>query len=218
LVLPWMDMFYSRDNWVEVEESLSAGIEPVPLFEYVYHSSIVFYGADELGVLSSTQQYNRLSFARILTWGQIPNVNETEPGAANADTATFQFVRKIAQFRAGIGKPYLVGGSMLPPLPITSPTTMANWTPSAGGTASALFPSVQHSEWTAADGSVGIVLTNISDEGLTARVPLSFQALGLADSQAYTVELFDSMANRSVGFGLSPGTPFQFRWRHSISC
>jgi hypothetical protein len=208
LVLPWMDMFYSRDNWVEVEESLPAGVEPVPLFEYVYHPWIVFYGADELGLQSSTAQYSRLSFARILTWGQIPNVNQTEPGAPNTDTATFQFLRKIAQIRAGIGNPYLVGGSMLPPLPIASPTTAVNWTPSAGGTASALFPAVQHSEWTAADGSVGIVLTNISNESLIAQVPLSLQALGLPDSQSYTAELFDNAAIRSVRIGVSSGEAF----------
>jgi hypothetical protein len=210
--LPWMDVHTSRDNWIEVGEATPLSTEPIPLFQYVYHPWIISLGHNSLGVpMDTTTGYHRLSFARTLVWGQMPSENNSSPSnTPNADPRTFQFIRDIARARTGFARSFLVDGSMLPPLAITSPNVSVTWSSSSGGGAgSGSFPAIQHSEWQAPDGAVGIVLTNISDQTLSVTVPIQRQRLKLDASLSYIVQLTDGASITTLPNGLSADSSFQ---------
>jgi hypothetical protein len=60
----------------------------VPLFEYVYHESMLFFGKMPSGFFWTADgaSYPRLCIARMLTWGQIPDYQYRIPfGAPGGD-------------------------------------------------------------------------------------------------------------------------------------
>jgi uncharacterized protein (TIGR03437 family) len=102
------------------------------------------------------------------------------------------YIKTVTTARQGFAKPYLVYGQMLPPPAITSPMFTISWSFTGLGSGSANFPAIQHSAWQAPQGSVGIVLTNISSQAISVSVPISFSRLGLSRDISYTVSLADA--------------------------
>jgi hypothetical protein len=195
--IPYIDMHHSRDNWFELVDSseLAVGAQPMPLFEYVYHPWILTRG--EYALDSNTtfglSDYQKLAIARTLTWGQEHNYSWNQPyNSPNLDMQALAYIRTVTAARQGFAKPYLVYGQMLPPLAIGSPMSTISWSFSGDGSGTGSFPAIQHSEWRAVDGSVGIVLTNISAQALNVSVPISFSKLGLTSNVSYTVSLIGS--------------------------
>jgi hypothetical protein len=102
------------------------------------------------------------------------------------------YIKTATAARQGFAKPYLAYGQMLPPPAITSPMLTISWSFTGHGSGSAKFPAIQHSAWRAPEGSVGIVLTNISSQTISVSVPISFSRLGLSPNISYTVSLLDA--------------------------
>jgi hypothetical protein len=80
---------------------------------------------------------------------------------------------------------------MLPFLSIQSPLVDVRWRLTTGEPGAASFSAVQHSAWRASDGTVGVVVTNISDDSVHLRIPIQLKALGLSSNVRYTVRLLD---------------------------
>jgi hypothetical protein len=207
LFLPWLDMVHSRDNWFEVTDPGQAalGADPIPLFEYVYHPWIAFLGEHNLGFPGDdTAAYHRLALARMLTWGQIADYNPWIPiNSPQADAAAYAFLREIVAARSGFARSFLVGGSMLPPPAVDSPVVQVRWRLTSGQSDEAAFPAIQHSAWRAADGTVGIVMTNISNAAVRAPVSIRLQDLGLGSTGPYTVRIVSGAQSTTVAADVS---------------
>jgi len=166
-----------------VDASELANQEQVPLFQYVYHDSILF--EDVFGP-SLDGSYFRLTLARDLTWGQMPKwpINDA-PG-----TPAQSYLQAAIALRTTYGKKFLVDGIMLPPPQISVPTTLVSWTQTwaVNAPGSGQYPSIQESAWRAADGTVGIVLTNIATGNVNFQLPISYSRLHLPPGAAYTVQ------------------------------
>jgi uncharacterized protein (TIGR03437 family) len=167
--------------------------EPVPLFQYVYHDSILF--ADWFGPPVVDGSYFRLALARDLTWGQMPQY-AIDRFPSSLDAAAQTYLQAAITARTTYAKKFLVDGIMLPPPQLSVPTTPATWavysysqnntqttTPVTGQ-----YPSIQESAWRASDGSIGIVLTNIAPNSVTFSLPISYSRLGPPSGAAYTVQ------------------------------
>lgn len=179
----------------QYEEGTQANYkEPVPLFQYVYHDSILF--KDFFGPPNLDGSYFRLVLARDLTWGQIPdyqiNVGYTPALESMAET----YLKGAISARTTYAKKFLVDGVMLPAPQLSVPLTQVSWMSSQ--TETGQFPSIQESAWRASDGSVGIVMTNISSGGVTFSLPISYSRLGLPPGAAYSVQ-YTGGASRSAG-------------------
>jgi uncharacterized protein (TIGR03437 family) len=167
-----------------IDQTELANQEQVPLFQYVYHDSILF--KDVFAGPNLDGSYFRLTLARDLTWGQMPNwhINDT-PGAAAQS-----YLQAAITVRTTYGKKFLVDGIMLPPPQISVPTTPVSWTQTwtVNAPGSGQYPSVLQSAWRATDGTVGIILTNIAPSSVTFSLPISYSRLELPPGAAYTVQ------------------------------
>jgi uncharacterized protein (TIGR03437 family) len=208
--LPWLDMYHSRDNWFEVKDAdqQALGAEPVPLFEYLYHPLIVSLGQHNIGIPrdATLAAYHRLSLARILTWGQIADLNWPPP-ISSGDPRSSQFMSDIAKARTGFARKYLVDGSMLSPPAIQSSSVTLTWQVSPDK--SGQFPALQHSAWQASDGTTGIILTNISDQAETANIPITISRLKLSPGVTYSAEYTDGTTTTALSGGFTGNTSFQ---------
>ena len=179
IYLPYYSLHQGNIDQVEL-----ANQEQVPLFQYVYHDSILFRDVFAGSTLDGS--YFRLTLARDLTWGQMPNL----PIADNPGAAVQTYLQAAIAARTTYAKKFLVDGIMLPPPQISVPTTLVSWnhtwavnTPGTGQ-----YPSIQQSAWRAIDGSIGIVLVNISPGSVTFSLPISYSRLELPPGAAYTVQ------------------------------
>jgi uncharacterized protein (TIGR03437 family) len=176
--------------------------EPVPLFQYVYHDSILF--KDFFGPPVLDGSYFRLALARDLTWGQIPDYQIPVGYTPALEPMAEAYLKSDIAARTGYAKKFLVDGMMLPAPQLNVPTTpvtwVTNWTTNT--TATAQYPSVWDSAWSAADGAVGIVLTNIAPNNLTVSLPISYGRLQLPAGSAYTVQTTDGITTATLDSNL----------------
>jgi uncharacterized protein (TIGR03437 family) len=162
--------------------------EPVPLFQYVYHDSILF--DDFIGPPNLDGSFFRLALARDLIWGQIPDyqipVNYTPPLEPMAEA----YLKSDILARTTYAKKFLVDGVMLAAPQLTVPTTEVIWINFSQNNAQVAgqYPSILESAWRASDGSVGIIFTNIASNSVTFSLPIAYARLGLVSGAAYTVE------------------------------
>jgi uncharacterized protein (TIGR03437 family) len=179
IYLPYFSVHFGNIDQVEL-----ANQEQVPLFQYVYHDSILF--RDVFAESTLDDSYFRLTLARDLTWGQIPNW----PINVGSGAAVQTYLQAAIAARTTYAKKFLVDGIMLPSPQISVPTTLVSWnhtwTVNTPGTGQ--YPSIQQSAWRASDGSVGIVLVNISPGSVTFSLPISYSRLELPPGAAYTVQ------------------------------
>jgi uncharacterized protein (TIGR03437 family) len=158
--------------------------EPVPLFQYVYHDSILF--KDFFGPPALDGSFFRLALARDLTWGQIPDYQIPIGYTPALESMAEAYLKDAISARTTYAQKFLVDGVMLPAPQLSVPLTQV----SLGGNQNATgqYPSILESAWRAGDGSVGIVMTNISSAGVTFSLPISYGRLGLPPGAAYTVQ------------------------------
>jgi len=188
--LPYFSLHYgSAVNQIE-NQPVPAYQEPVPLFQYVYHDSLVF--ADFMSPPVLDGSLFRLALARDLTWGQLPTYGiNVYPDSLGQDAQAY--LRTAITVRTTYAKKYLADGVMLPAPEISSPLTPVTWIVWSENNRqqTAQYPSIQHSAWRASDGNVGIVLTNITPASVPISLPLTYSRLGLAGGAAYSVEVND---------------------------
>jgi hypothetical protein len=84
---------------------------------------------------------------------------------------------------------------MLPSPRVESPSFFLTTTFRESGAYSASYPAIQHSAWRAADGSIGIVLTNIGDQSIDMTLPIDFDRLGLSAGSRYAVRAINDRSD-----------------------
>ncbi|HLK31715.1 MAG TPA: DUF6259 domain-containing protein, partial [Terriglobales bacterium] len=181
--LPYFSLYWG--SGVDQLETNPASQEPVPLFQYVYHDSILFLGGG-LGGSVLDGSFFRLGVARGLTWGDYQIFRF--PGNLNA--AAQAYLQSAIAAQTTYARKFVVDGVMLPAPQLSAPTTPVTWitnfATNAQGTGQ--FPSIQEGAWRATDGTVGIILTNIAPSSVTFSLPISYSHLGLPPGAAYTVQ------------------------------
>jgi hypothetical protein len=196
--LPYFSLYYAGAPIDEFEVDFpDPNQEPVPLFQYVYHNSILF--ADFFSAPILDDSYFTLAIARDLTWGQFPNY-QMDPYQNPLEPEADAYLESEITARTTYAKKFLVDGIMLPALQISSPTTPVTWYRDATGTATTTrqFPSIQESAWRASDGSVGIILTNIAPNSVTFSLLIDYTRLKLPAGAPYTVQTTDGLSTAAL--------------------
>jgi hypothetical protein len=187
LFLPFQDVYHSRDNWAEFADPdfQNQSVSVVPLFNYVYSDRITLVGEHNFALWNplGASSYNRLGFARILTWGEIGSYNMQEDlYDPNVDRITLDYVKKIGYARSAYLHSFLVNSTMIKPEEIASPTILVRAETGQYFSVSAL----QYSAWKPNGAHcIGYVLTNIG----TSDIQIN-QAFEVPLSLPYNVYLF----------------------------
>ncbi|MBT3379722.1 MAG: hypothetical protein HN742_36475 [Lentisphaerae bacterium] len=201
-------------------------VTAIPLAHAVYHDRTIMYcswvGRHDLQEDNANGYVAK--FAQTLVWGVKPGWNQPTffTRFRNKEIA-IEFSRKrYAMYRAA--KPYLLYGDMLrPPAYTTSPHTMdLRWYRAwREHYYDITLPTVLRSLWRAPDGSVGLVLYNISAEDQTADVtiPNSSIPAGKPARMTYPDETPDALSvevgpkSIRVKAPLPPRSPALITWR-----
>ena len=173
----WNDQF---DALLLVNTPAGRGV-PIPMFPAVYSGRVITFGFQyiQAGDLERHMPF-RLKMARAFLFGaQVGWVGDNVLNEAHRAEA--EYLRALARCRSRAHK-FLSEGEMLAPLKVEGVTKAAvegaRWWGS-GETFKAEVPAVMGSAWRAQDGSVGIALTNISDQQQAAVLRLSPGRYGL---------------------------------------
>lgn len=197
--LPYLDLMLclqvSRDRY-----SAPDGWEPIPFFHAVYHPYTIFYGNyssltmppyDDLWPAATApkeplalldKKFSRqflLEQARAFTWGQQPTVANFLPEHLRSRAEEIAFALQLAKLRAQ-SLPYLLHGTMLPPLALKAPTVTADisrlsiYAGQKGGLTAFTkeIPLALSSVWQAPDGKTAVALVNLDEkiQALTLRL------------------------------------------------
>ncbi|CAN5792253.1 hypothetical protein BH20CHL3_BH20CHL3_03760 [soil metagenome] len=213
-------------------------VEKIPLFAYVYHEygPVRLDGWGKPSRESGALFY--WVAARVALWGGLFELNYEfsplealdgvgedaaehyhffQPWAYEIDHAKIDFVRQLGELRVGIANKYLVFGTMRRPLPIVVDEITLDWThfnrphrePFEPESGVYTVPEVFHSAWSAPDGSIGLFIANLHEQGeATLRIELPLFSLGDGSSSAVTVTTTQS-------FG--PPVQHQLTWMPSIT-
>ncbi|HQK77151.1 MAG TPA: DUF6259 domain-containing protein, partial [Candidatus Hydrogenedentes bacterium] len=197
--LPYLDLMLSLQ--VSMERYAQPGVwDPIPFFHAVYHGYAIFFGnyssltmppydelwpaefapENPLELLDTkfSQQF-RLEHARAFVWGQQPTIANFLPAHFEERPAELAYLTRLAKVRQqGLG--YLLHGTMLRPPDLGLPEEEIDISRLSiyAGQQDALkqyrkaCPRVMASAWQAADGSVAIVLANVTDEPQTLSLAL----------------------------------------------
>jgi len=186
----------------EIASQFAGYREPVPLFQYVYHDSILF--RDFIGPPLLDGSFFRLALARDLTTGQIPDYQIPVDYMPALESMADAYLKNDIAARTGYAKKFLIDGIMLPPPQLTMPATTVSWIDFQHNNAqrSGQYPSVFESAWRVSDGSIGIVLTNIAPNSLTFSLPITYARLQLLTGAAYTVQTTDGTTTATLDSNL----------------
>jgi hypothetical protein len=198
--LPHLDMMLSLQVSME-RYAAPRDWEPIPFFHAVYHDCAVLFGNyssltrppyDELWPAEFAprerlqlldQKFSRqfrLEQARALVWGQQPSLANFLPEHLTSRAQEMNFVMSLARLRRAAHK-FLHGGLFLrPPISESAVDTIPISRLSIyAGQQEAVqeyqkpVPRVLSSAWRATDGSLAIVLANISDEPVSLPIVLA---------------------------------------------
>lgn len=201
--LPYFAVFHSSDlDQYEETAQFAPYKELVPLFEYVYHDAVLF--DDFFGPPDLDGSRFRLALARDLTRGQIPDYQIPVGYTPALEPMAEAYLKSDIAARTDYAKKFLVDGIMLPAPQLTVPTTPVTWITNYTTNATALgqYASIWESAWRAADGSVGIVLTNIAPNNVTFSLPIAYSRLQLTSGAAYTVQTTDGTTTATLDSNL----------------
>lgn len=191
--LPYFAVHHgSAVDQFEDQFSTAPAQEPVPLFQYVYHNSILF--KDFFGPPNLDGSFFNLALARDLTWGQIPDYQVPVGYEPALEPSAEAYLKQAIAARTTYAEKFLVDGIMLPAPQLAVPATTVSWIDFSANntTVTGQYPSVQESAWLATDGSVGIVLTDIGSSSVTFSLPVSYSRLELLSGTTYTVKAVDA--------------------------
>ena len=197
--LPHLDMMLSLQVSME-RYAAPRDWEPLPFFQAVYHDCAVLFGnyssltrppyddlwpaesapRDRLQLLDRkfAQQF-RLEQARAFVWGQQPSLANFLPDHLNTRAEEMDFVIRLARLRRAAHK-YLHSGVFLRPpetgtgqetIPISRLSIYAGQQEAVQEYEKPVSQ-VLSSAWRAADGSIGVVFANISDQPISLHVAL----------------------------------------------
>ena len=204
--IPHLDLMLTLDVSHERFRQPGSPWEVIPLFQAVYHSSVVTYGnyaslvyppyderwpkdqepPERLTLLDRKfgQQF-LLDHARTFVWGQQPMVANFGVEQLTARAEEVDFVSRLAKTRLKTLK-YLHYGTWLQEPRLDVPRreieTMRKGIYIPLSTSTKAVPAALAGAWRAADGDVGIALASIDDSSLTINLPIDARAYGLAEN------------------------------------
>jgi len=191
LYIPYLDRFYSRGNAYELYPThwywQISGAQAIPMFQYVYREYISSWGHYVHGWSLSETAYSIKALAASLVWGEpleirLPTLNERMSLQISFNPIV-QFFKKAAVFRYTWGREFLVYGSMVKPLSISSPTiVIANphWHLSPYELNATVTPAVLHSAWRSRGGDVAFIFANILDENVSLHLYVNLSEYGFS--------------------------------------
>ena len=164
-----------------------AGGETIPLFGYVYGGYIGGYTAAYPECNRPEVLYWTRCLGKSLAQGIVPSSGRYWPTPKESNPVTLAFYRKIVRAAARDCWKYIMFGEMLRPPKIKVPKIKAAYLQFTGESLDHLLDknrhevtdcAVQHSAWRAADGTVGYIFANVSQEPVTFNFALSAHAPG----------------------------------------
>ncbi|UCH35095.1 MAG: hypothetical protein JSV65_01715, partial [Armatimonadota bacterium] len=192
---PWIDLL---DAFLLVNTSPHRG-EVVPLFPAVYGGRTITFGFQYIvGDDLDRGMPFRAKMARAFAWGaQLGWVGPQILDVKYAREA--EYLRALAQCRRRAHE-FLALGEMLKPPTVRGARRVtieggAPW----GGDYRISLPAVISSAWRAANGDVGIALTNMTDEEQTARFSLGGRGLGLPRERGYSLTRITPAGEERIG-------------------
>lgn len=178
--LNYLDLYHMRESWQEVSPEgsgiLEGYVDVVPAFSYVYHQNIIPLGHFNKYLSKRfNTRYHLLGLSRVLKWGKLPSYNFRDPlPSGDLNEKAFDYLKEIVSARQNYAKKYLVLGQMVKAPKIDSPNTNIPISfPRSNVDRTLKVPSIQYSAWKANDGTVGVIMTNISRKELEITVPLN---------------------------------------------
>ncbi|HUV04374.1 MAG TPA: DUF6259 domain-containing protein [Armatimonadota bacterium] len=176
--------------------------EPIPLFPSVYSGRSLTFGFQYPAwddIVKSVPF--RAKVARSFVWGAQPGwvrlVDITRPEA----TKEAEFLRNVVRCRR-FGHKFLVYGRFLGMLNVRgdNPRVVCSDAPgSFGGNYRIVLPCVPASAWLAEDGSLGVVLANMSDDVREVEFDLPLARVGISASKGFTIQTFGPEGLVSLG-------------------
>jgi hypothetical protein len=217
---------------------IAGDCEKIPLFTYIYHEygPVRLDGWGKLSVETGPLWY--WVAARVALWGglyelnyefsplevldgQMEDVTEhyatLDPVEFEIDPAKEAFVREIANARTGFAQPYLVFGTMRPPLRLDLPEIDLDWyfynfNPKSeiyGQRGTQRVPVVQHAAWMSPDGTLGFVFVNLHESEVQT-VPLAIDLAGYGLDWASVDIVRTTSAERHVMFSGDASAGLEF--------
>ncbi len=184
----WIDQF---DALLLVNTSTSAS-NIIPLFPAVYSGRAITFGflyfpKDDL----EKSLPFRYKMAQCFLWGSQLGWIEPEKMMDPANAKESEYLRNLARCRR-FGHEFLAYGRFEGLLDVRgdNPHVKGEATGSFSGTYQIDMPSVTGSVWLAEDGSLGVALTNMSDDAHEIEVRLPLDKAGIIASKGFTVQTF----------------------------
>lgn len=197
----WIDQF---DALLLVNTSTGAS-NIIPLFPAVYSGRAITFGflyfpKDDL----EKSLPFRAKMARCFLWGAQMGWIEPEKMMDPANANEAEFLRNLARCRR-FGHKFLEYGKFEGLLDVRgeNPHMFGEASGSFSGTYDINMPSVMGSAWLAEDRSLGVTLSNMSDEAHEVEVRLPLDKAGIVASKGFTVETFGPEGSISKAKGKS---------------
>jgi hypothetical protein len=230
--LPYLDLMLSLQ--VSMERYAQPGAwEPIPFFHAVYHGHGTFYGNyssltmppyDDLWPAETAPKEPmklldrkfsaqfRLEQARAFVWGQQPTIANFRPSQFDDRAEEIAFALRLARLRMQ-ALPYLQQGAMLRPPDTGLPDESIDISRLSiyAGQQEPLkqyqraCPPVLASAWRAPDGTVAVVLVNVSDQPQHLNLNLDTAACGIGDTGRISV-LGAEKSGRTCSFRSETGS------------
>lgn len=173
--LPYLNSHVIRDGMVEFDDpAVRKGLaEVVPMFPYTFGAYAETRSQKgHIGTFADQREVQRLIAGRAIDWGSIPLfMGHYDPGPGEYDPVLLEYYARIGAARSGYGNRFLARGEMLSPPEIDRRTV----TISQRGVETTTHE-LRGRGWRAANGDLGIVLTNVSNLETNRSFPLDLDA------------------------------------------
>lgn len=183
--IPYLDLYDHRAGNMEYfghfSETHPMGGQTIPLFNYVYGGYLGAYLAAYPETNRPEVLYWTRSLGKALAQGVVPTGGRYWPTPAASNPVTLGFYKKVIRATRDAW-PYLMFGEMIRPPHIDVPEIDASTLKFTGECLDHLLEknrltvrdaAVQHGAWRAADGRIGYVFANISQQPVTFDVMLT---------------------------------------------
>ncbi len=184
----WNDQL---DALLLVNTATTDAARPIPLFPAVYAGRELSFGFQYIAGDDIAKSIPwRFKMARAFAWGSQLGWVGVERIMAPDAVKEAEFLRNLARCRR-FAHPFVVTGDFLGMLDVRgdNPRLKCDATRSfGGGTYKIDTPAVIGSAWLADDGSIGVLLANMSDEAREVEVTLPLAKAGIDPFAGYTVK------------------------------
>lgn len=196
----WIDQF---DAQLLVNTPTIPAARPVPIFPAVYSGRSLAFAFQYIAWDDIKRSLPwRAKMARAFVWGSQLGWVDVERIMAPEAAKEAEFLRNLARCRR-FAHEFVVTGRFLGMLDVGggNPRLTCEATGSMGGTYPIDTPTVIGSAWLAENGSLGVLLANMSDEERKVEVELSLKAAGIQTTTGLSTATFGPEGKLDAGPG-----------------